>query len=69
MISYRSFLFILVGFILVFICVFMELAPDVFAAQLNTLLNMQWWDSHNIRIVGIGVGITGIILLVKGARP
>jgi len=66
---YRAFLCILLGFILMFICVFMELAPDVFAAQLNTLLNMQWWDSHNIRIVGIGVGITGIILLVKGARP
>ncbi len=65
---YRAFLCILLGFILMFICVFMELAPDVFAAQLNTLLNMQWWDSHNIRIVGIGVGITGIILLVRGAR-
>jgi len=68
MISYHSFLFILLGFILVFICVFMELAPDVFAGQLNALLNMQWWDSYNTRIVGIGVGITGIILLVRGAR-
>jgi len=29
---------------------------------------MQWWDAHNIRIGGIGVGITGIILLVRGAR-
>ncbi len=65
---YRSFLCILLGFILAFICVFMELAPDVFAAQFNTLLNMQWWDAHNIRIGGIGVGITGIILLVRGAR-
>lgn len=66
---YRAFLCILLGFMLMFICVFMEFAPDVFAGQLNTLLNMQWWDSHNIRIVGIGVGITGIILLVRGARP
>jgi hypothetical protein len=47
----------------------MELASDVAAAQLNTLLNMEWWNSHNTMIVGIGVGITGIILLVKGARP
>jgi hypothetical protein len=47
----------------------MEFAPDVFAAQLNTLLNMEWWNSHNIRIVGIGVGITGIILLIRGAKP
>lgn len=68
MIPYRSFLFILVGFILVFQCVFMEFAPDAAAAQFNTLLNMQWWDAHNIRIGGIGVGITGIILLVRGAR-
>jgi len=67
-ISYRSFLFILVGFILVFQCVVMELAPDVATAQLNTLLNMEWWNPHNTMIVGIGVGITGIILLVKGAR-
>jgi len=66
---YRAFLCILLGFMFVFICVFMELAPDVFAAQVNTLLNMQWWDSYNTRIVGIGVGITGIILLVRGARP
>ena len=65
---YRSFLCISLGFILAFICVFMEFAPDVFAAQFNTLLNMQWWDAHNIRIGGIGVGITGIILLVRGAR-
>jgi len=66
---YLSFLCILVGFILAFICVFMEFAPDVFAAQLNALLNMQWWDAHNIRIGGIGVGITGIILLIRGAKP
>ncbi len=66
---YRSFLFILVGFILAFLCVFMEFAPDVAAAQFNTLLNMEWWNSYNTRIVGIGVGIIGIILLVKGARP
>lgn len=69
MIGYRSFLFILVGFILAFQCVVMEFVPDVAAAQLNTLLNMEWWNSHNTMIVGIGVGITGIILLVKGARP
>ena len=69
MISYRTFLFILVGFILVFQCVFMEFAPDVAGAQLNTLLNMEWWNPRNTMIVGIGVGITGIILLVKGARP
>jgi uncharacterized membrane protein len=68
-IGYRSFLFILVGFILAFQCVVMEFVPDVAAAQLNTLLNMEWWNSHNTMIVGIGVGITGIILLVKGARP
>ena len=69
MIPYRSFLLVLVGFILVFQCVFMEFAPDAAAAQLNTLLNMEWWNSHNIRIVGIGVGITGIILLIRGAKP
>lgn len=68
MISYRSFLFILLGFILAFICVLMELAPDVLAEQINTLLNIQWWNSYNTRIVGIGVGITGIILLIRGAR-
>jgi len=67
-ISYRSFLFILLGFILAFICVLMELAPDVLAEQINTLLNIQWWNSYNTRIVGIGVGITGIILLIRGAR-
>lgn len=66
---YRSFLFILVGFILAFIFMIMEFAPDVFAGQVNTLLNIQWWDSYNTRIVGIGVGITGMILLVRGARP
>ncbi len=68
MIGYRTFLFILVGFILAFICVFMEFAPDAAAAQLNTLLNMEWWNSYNTRIVGIGVGIIGIILLVRGTR-
>ena len=68
MISYRTFLFILVGFILVFQCVFMEFAPDVAGAQLNTLLNMEWWSSYNTRIVGIGVGIIGIILLVRGTK-
>jgi len=67
--AYRSFLFLLLGLILAFICVLMEFAPDVFAEQVNTLLNIQWWNSYNTRIVGIGVGITGIILLVRGARP
>jgi len=67
-IGYRTFLFILVGFILAFQCLFMEFAPDVAAEQLNALLNMEWWSLNNTRIVGIGVGITGIILLVKGAR-
>jgi len=67
-IGYRSFLFVLVGFILAFQCVFMEFAPDVAAEQLNTLLNMEWWSSYNTRIVGIGVGITGIILLIRGTR-
>jgi len=66
---YRSFLCISLGFILAFICVLMEFAPDVLAEQVNTLLNMEWWNSYNIRIVGIGVGITGIILLIRGARP
>ena len=69
MIGYRTFLFISVGFILAFQCVYMEFAPDAVAGQLNTLLNMEWWNSYNTRIVGIGVGITGIILLVRGARP
>lgn len=68
MIGYRSFLFIFVGFILAFQCVVMEFAPDVAAGQLNTLLNMEWWNSYNTRIVGIGVGIIGIILLIKGTR-
>lgn len=68
MISYRSFLFIFVGFILAFQCVVMEFVPDVAAGQLNTLLNMEWWNSYNTRIVGIGVGIIGIILLIKGTR-
>jgi len=67
--AYRSFLLILLGFILAFICVLMEFAPHVFAEQVNTLLNIQWWDPYNTRIVGIGVGITGIILLIRGARP
>jgi len=66
---YRAFLCISLGFILAFICVLMEFAPDVFAEQVNTLLNMEWWNSYNTRIVGIGVGITGIILLIRGARP
>lgn len=68
MIPYRSFLFILVGFILAFQCVYMEFAPDAAGAQLNTLLNMEWWSSYNTRIVGIGVGIIGIILLVRGTK-
>ena len=68
MIGYRSFLFVLVGFILAFQCVFMEFAPDVAATQLNTLLNMEWWNPHNAVIAGIGVGIIGIILLITGAR-
>lgn len=66
---YRSFLCILLGFILAFIFMIMEFAPDVFAEQVNTLLNIQWWNSYNTRIVGIGVGITAMILLVRGARP
>jgi len=66
---YRSFLCISLGFILAFICVLMEFAPDVAAEQVNTLLNMQWWNSYNTRIVGIGVGIMAMILLVRGARP
>jgi len=67
-ISYRTFLFILVGFILTFQCVVMEFVPDVAAGQLNTLLNMEWWNSYNTRIVGVGVGIIGIILLIKVTR-
>jgi len=67
--AYRAILCISLGFILAFICVLMEFAPDVFAGQVNTLLNMQWWNSYNTRIVGIGVGITAMILLVRGARP
>jgi hypothetical protein len=67
-IGYRSFIFILVGFILAFQFVVMEFVPDVAAGQLNTLLNMEWWNSYNTRIVGIGVGIIGIILLIRGTR-
>lgn len=67
--AYRAILCISLGFILAFIFMIMEFAPDVFAEQVNTLLNMEWWNLYNTRIVGIGVGITGLILLVRGARP
>jgi hypothetical protein len=64
----RLFLFILLGFIFVFICVYTLVAPDVAAEQLNTLLNTQWWNLDNIRILGIVEGVIAAILIIRGIR-
>jgi len=64
----RLFLFILLGFIFVFICVYTLVAPDVAAEQLNTLLNTQWWNLYNIRILGIVAGVIAAILIIRGIR-
>jgi len=64
----RLFLFILLGFIFVFICVYTLVAPDIVAEQLNTLLNTQWWNLYNIRILGIVEGIIAAILIIRGIR-
>ena len=64
----RLLLFILLGFIFVFICVFALVAPDVAAEQLNTLLNTQWWNPNNTRILGIAAGVIAAILIIRGIR-
>jgi len=64
----RLFLFILLGFIFVFICVYTLVAPDIAAEQLNTLLNTQWWNLYNIRILGIVEGVIAAILIIRGIR-
>lgn len=64
----RLFLFILLGFILVFLCVYTLVAPDIAAEQLNTLLNTQWWNLDNIRILGILEGVIAAILIIRGIR-
>jgi len=64
----RLFLFILLGFIFVFLCVYTLVAPDVAAEQLNTLLNTQWWNLYNIRILGIVEGVIAAILIIRGIR-
>jgi len=64
----RLFLFILLGFIFVFICVYTLVAPDIAAEQLNTLLNTQWWNLDNIRILGIVAGVIAAILIIRGIR-
>ncbi len=64
----RLFLFILLGFIFVFICVYTLVAPDIAAEQLNTLLNTQWWNLDNIRILGIVAGVIAAMLIIRGIR-
>jgi len=64
----RLLLFILLGFIFVFICVYALVAPDIAAEQLNTILNTQWWNSGNIRILGIVAGGIAAILIIRGIR-
>ena len=64
----RLFLFILLGFIFVFLCVYTLVAPDIAAEQLNTLLNTQWWNLYNIRILGIVAGVIAAILIIRGIR-
>jgi len=64
----RLFLFILLGFIFVFLCVYTLVAPDIAAEQLNTLLNTQWWNLYNIRILGIVEGVIAAILIIRGIR-
>ena len=64
----RLFLFILLGFIFVFLCVYTLVAPDIAAEQLNTLLNTQWWNLDNIRILGIVAGVIAAILIIRGIR-
>jgi len=64
----RLFLFILLGFIFVFLCVYTLVAPDIAAEQLNTLLNTQWWNLDNIRISGIVAGVIAAILIIRGIR-
>ena len=64
----RLFLFILLGFIFVFICVYTLVAPDIAAEQLNTLLNTQWWNLDNIRILSIVAGVIAAILIIRGIR-
>ena len=64
----RLFLFILLGFIFVFICVYTLVAPDIAAEQLNTILNTQWWNLYNIRILGIVAGVIAAILIIRGIR-
>jgi predicted transglutaminase-like protease len=64
----RLFLFILLGFIFVFLCVYTLVAPDIAAEQLNTLLNTQRWNLYNIRILGIVEGVIAAILIIRGIR-
>lgn len=64
----RLFLFILLGFIFVFICVYTLVAPDIAAEQLNTILNTQWWNLDNIRILGIVAGVIAAMLIIRGIR-
>ncbi len=64
----RLLLFILLGFIFVFICVFALVAPDVAAEQLNTILNTQLWNPNNTRILGIVAGVIAAILIIRGTR-
>jgi hypothetical protein len=64
----RLLLFILLGFIFVFICVFALVAPGVAAEQLNTILNTQWWNPNNTRILGIVAGVIAAILIIRGTR-
>ncbi len=64
----RLFLFVLLGFIFVFICVYTLVAPDIAAGQLNTILHTQWWNSYNIRILGIVEGGIAAMLIIRGIR-
>ena len=64
----RLFLFILLGFIFVFICVYTLVVPDIAAEQLNTILNTQWWNLDNIRILGIVAGVIAAMLIIRGIR-
>ena len=51
-----------------FMCVYMLVAPDIAAEQLNTLFNTQWWNLDNIRILGIVAGVIAAILIIRGIR-
>jgi hypothetical protein len=62
-------LLILGGIILMFICIFVLIAPEVAAHWLNVALTMTWWNAHNVKFLAVITGILAVIMLIPGVRP